>query len=68
MQETACEITVAKAAPCTCIFKPKIKIGSRIILHTAPMATVVIPIFENPCAFIKALSPKASCTKIVPKE
>ena len=64
--ERACEIIVAKAAPCTPISKPKINIGSRIILATAPITTLTILIPANPCVVIKELSPKAICTNRVP--
>ena len=37
---TNCERMVASAAPLTPISSPKMKIGSRIILHTAPMVKV----------------------------
>ena len=40
--ETIWEITVAMAAPCTPIWKKKIKIGSRMILVTAPMKMVIM--------------------------
>ena len=40
IDETACEIIVASAAPLTPISNAKINIGSRIMLHTAPMSTV----------------------------
>ena len=43
-KDTAWERIVARAAPLTPIFRPKIKIGSRIILQTAPIATVSIPV------------------------
>ena len=67
-QETPCERIVASAAPRTPICNPKIKIGSNIILHTAPITTVSIPVLANPCALMNAFSPNASCTKMVPSE
>lgn len=60
------ERMVASAAPCTCILKTKIKIGSRIMLQAAPISTVSMPILANPCALIKAFMPSVSCTKSVP--
>ena len=39
---------VAQAAPATPISKTKIKTGSNIMLHTAPIVTDNIPIFGNP--------------------
>ena len=57
---------VARAAPLTPIFSPKMKMGSKTILHTAPMATVSIPVLAKPWAVIKAFMPKVSCTKMVP--
>ena len=47
-QDIAWEMTVARAAPRTSIFSPKIKIGSKIILATAPIRTDSIPVFANP--------------------
>ena len=66
--ENICEITVAMAAPLIPRPNTKIKTGSRMILQTAPITTVSIPIPANPWALIKAFSPNASCTKIVPTE
>ena len=63
---TNCEITVARAAPCTPISILKIKIGSIIRLQTAPMDTVIIPILANPCALINAFMPRLNITKSVP--
>ena len=45
---TAWEMIVARAAPLTPIWKPKMKIGSRTMFVTAPMMTVSILILENP--------------------
>ena len=45
IDETACEIIVASAAPLTPISNAKINIGSRIMLHTAPMSTVNMLVF-----------------------
>ena len=64
--ETPWEMMVARAAPFTPIPNPKIKIGSRIILRTAPTRTVTILILEKPWAVIKVLSPRANWTKRVP--
>ena len=65
-KDTACDKIVARAAPFTPISKPKMRMGSRIMLHTAPIATVSIPVLAYPCALIKALSPREIWTKIVP--
>ena len=48
MQENAWEITVARAAPRTPMWNPKIKTGSRIMLEIAPINTESIPVFANP--------------------
>ena len=65
-KETACDRMVASAAPCTPMWKPKIKMGSRMMLQTAPMATVHIPVMAKPCALMNAFSPREIWTKIVP--
>ena len=67
IHEIPCDITVAIAAPFTPRPSAKIKIGSRMMLHIAPMITVNIPVFENPCAVTKAFMPRVSCTNIVPR-
>ena len=67
IQETPCEMMVAMAAPFTPRPSTKINIGSSMILHTAPITTVSIPVFEKPCAVTKEFIPRVSCTKIVPK-
>ena len=43
-----CEIIVANAAPLTPILNPNINTGSRMILQTAPITTVIILILANP--------------------
>ncbi len=40
--EAACDITVARAAPLTPRSNPKIKMGSRRMLSTAPITTVAM--------------------------
>ena len=62
------EIMVARAAPRTPMCSPNIRIGSRMMLQTAPMSTVSMPVFAYPWALMNALSPRASCTKMVPRE
>ena len=47
-QERNCEMTVATAAPATPIFKPKMNMGSKIILEMAPIRTEIIPMAANP--------------------
>ena len=64
--DNAWERMVASAAPLTPISSRKIKMGSRIILVTAPMSVVFMLIFANPWAVIKAFSPRLICTKTVP--
>ena len=66
IHETACEITVAKAAPRTPIFNPKIIIGSRAIFRIAPIATDTIDTFVNPSAVTNEFIPNVSCTNNVP--
>ena len=67
IHETACEITVAKAAPRTPIFNPKIIIGSSTMFRIAPIATDTMDIFVNPSAVTNAFMPKVNCTNNVPK-
>ena len=57
---------VARAAPCTPNLKEKIKIGSKIILTTAPINTVNIPILAKPWLLIKLFIPKPIKTNTVP--
>ncbi len=59
--------TVAIAAPRTPIPNPKIRIGSRTILQTAPTTVVIILIFANPCVVIKGFIPITIITKTVPR-
>ena len=66
MQDRAWERTVARAAPRTPIPNVKIKIGSRIILVTAPISTESIPVLAKPWAVIKEFIPRVIWTKIVP--
>ena len=66
IQDRAWERIVASAAPFTPIWKPKIRIGSRTILVTAPINTDSIPVFANPWAVINAFMPRVSWTKMVP--
>ena len=58
--ETACDSTVANAAPRTPILKPKIRIGSSTMLVIAPMMTVNILTRENPWAEMNAFMPSVS--------
>ena len=62
------EMMVARAAPRTPIWNTNMRIGSRMMLHMAPMSTVYMPVLAYPWALMKALSPRASCTKMVPRE
>ena len=61
--EMAWERMVAQAAPATPILKTKMNIGSRIILITAPIMTVIILVFAKPWAEIKLFSPMVTVTK-----
>ena len=65
-QLTAWLSTVARAAPRTPIEKPKMKMGSSTMLHTAPINTDSIPVLEKPWAMIKEFMPSVSCTNTVP--
>ena len=64
--ETACERTVATAAPRTPMCRTKIKSGSSTTFNTAPMTTVFIATAEEPCAVMKPFRPSAVMTKTVP--
>ena len=64
--DTAWEMMVARAAPCTPMFSPKIKMGSRMMFSTAPISTVAMLTPEKPCALIKAFRPRVNCTNRVP--
>ena len=66
MADTAWATIVATAAPLTPILSPNISIGSRIIFIIAPIVTVIIPIFANPCVFTNGFIPSAICTNTVP--
>ena len=47
--------------------KAKIKMGSRMMLQTAPMRVVSILVLAKPWAEMKAFMPKVSWTKMVPR-
>ena len=64
---TACEITVASAAPCTSMWKTKMNSGSSSVFSTAPISTVIIPALEKPCAVMNGFKPRDSCTNTVPR-
>jgi len=66
IQETACEIMVAKAAPRTPIFNLKIITGSRVIFRIAPIATDTMDTFVNPSAVTNEFIPNVNCTNNVP--
>ena len=59
-QDKAWEITVASAAPRTPISNPYMKIGSKMILATAPMITESMDILVKPCAVTKAFIPSVT--------
>ena len=66
-QDMHWEMTVASAAPRTPISRPNMNTGSRIILDTAPISTVYMPVLEKPWAVMNAFMPRVSCTNIVPR-
>ena len=63
---TAWLSTVARAAPFTPMPNPKMKIGSKMILITAPIMVVSIAIFAKPCVVTNGFIPVTMSTKIVP--
>ena len=67
MQEMAWERMVAQAAPGTPMPRAKMKMGSRIMLETAPMRTESIPVRAKPWAVMKAFMPRVISTKMVPQ-
>ena len=58
--DTACDSTVAIAAPCTPRSNTKMKSGSSTMLQSAPMSTVSMLTFANPCAVMNAFIPSVS--------
>ncbi len=64
---TAWLSTVAIAAPWTPMSSTKIRMGSRMILHTAPTTVVAMLILANPCVVMNGFSPITIITKIVPR-
>ena len=67
MAETHCDNIVASAAPFTPISKTNINIGSNIIFSIAPIITVAMLNFANPCDVMNVFSPNESCTNNVPQ-
>ena len=59
--------TVASAAPCTPIPRAKMKIGSRMMLMTAPITVVSMLIFAKPWVVMKGFMPSTIITKTVPR-
>ena len=51
--DTSWLMIVARAAPLTPMPKPNMKIGSRMMFETAPIATESIPVRAKPCAVMK---------------
>ena len=51
--DTAWAMTVARAAPCTPMPKPKMNTGSSTMLMTAPMITVAMAVVEKPWEVMK---------------
>ena len=66
IQEAAWEITVASAPPLTPIPMAKMKIGSKMMLITAPISTESIPVFAYPWVVMNIFMPKVIWTKMVP--
>ena len=64
---TAWLSTVAVAAPRTPISSTKIKMGSRIMLHTAPITVVSILNAAKPCVVTKGFMPSTTSTNTLPK-
>ena len=64
---TAWLSTVAMAAPRTPIPNPKIRMGSRMMLMTAPMTVVSMLVLAKPCVVMKGFMPSTSSTKTEPK-
>ena len=60
------EMMVARAAPCTPMSKTKMKRGSRTMLVTAPMSTVIIPLRPKPWALINWFIPRLTMTNTLP--
>ena len=65
--EQAWDMTVAKAAPRTPQFRPKINSGSSIRFSTAPSTTVIMPVRAKPWVLIKGFMPRLIITKRVPQ-
>ena len=55
--DTTCPITVAQAAPAIPMWKPKIKVGSRIVLMIAPVKVQVMENFGLPSARTRFVPP-----------
>ena len=64
--EASWEITVASAAPLTPMSSAKMKIGSSTMFRTAPISTVSMPLFANPCALMKPFMPREIITNTLP--
>ena len=55
------------AAPRTPRPRPKIRMGSRIMLMTAPMMVVSILVLAKPCVVMKGFMPSTSSTNTEPR-
>ena len=64
---TAWLITVATAAPCTPMRNPKIRMGSRMMLQTAPTTVVIMLNLAKPWVVMNGFSPITIITKTVPR-
>ena len=62
----AWDMTVAMAAPLIPRFSANMNIGSRMMLHIAPMRTEAMAVFACPWAVINVFSPVVIMTNIVP--
>ena len=63
---TAWLMTVAVAAPRTPILRAKIRMGSRMMLHTAPITVVIMLNVAKPWVVTKGFMPITMSTKMVP--
>ena len=65
--DSAWEMMVASAAPCTPKPSPKMRMGSRMMLVMAPMRVLIMLVVAKPWVEIKGFNPSATCTNRVPQ-
>ena len=58
--------TVATAAPDTPMFRPKMRMGSRMMLHTAPITVVNMLNLAKPWVVMKGFMPSTTSTNTLP--